>query len=582
MLFAQALRRTTELWDSEIILNDGVQPEFETTVREDIPLITLQMLIRTLSSQTDDGSWSNSAEITAYALITIRYLIDLPWCTLIGIDDHVRHSFDRGAEFLRREPPTPAFVWVEKVTYGTSLLAEAYCLAARNIHGKTSGSSAYSWGPKLRDITSNIVAPKKLEGFAHFFGRLPLFSKEPLWRLRSSIVEGYMLLPNLRREVERSSIFPRAANEDGKSAKYLEYIPLTWTTSNNAAEFGISTETICDMSVISVLNFQIDKYLEDATEDESTLSYGRDRFKTLKSAIRNAVLREHNGLNGSEHNGLNGHAHNSNNSESPRRMEDAGETLAQFVKFVTGHPHISQSSAAARQRLEHQLLVFLEAHVTQGDQSDQLRQQKSDSVGDKVFLGVRGQGYYDWVRSTSADHTSCPYSFEFFTCLISKDPAIRIQGGNGQRGAQDCFSTGPEARYVASDVCRHLATLCRQYNDYGSSKRDHAEGNLNSLNFPEFHSGDIVLSEPEGKRLHNGAGDNDAPMGQADSEAQTERIARRRADLMKIAGYERQCLELAVARLKDLVGEKTMKALQVFIDVTDLYGQIYVVRDINT
>lgn len=31
-----------------------------------------------------------------------------------------------------------------------------------------------------------------------------------------------------------------------------------------------------------------------------------------------------------------------------------------------------------------------------------------------------------------------------------------------------------------------LATMCRQYNDYGSIVQDRAEKNLNSVNFPDF------------------------------------------------------------------------------------------------
>jgi hypothetical protein len=35
-------------------------------------------------------------------------------------------------------------------------------------------------------------------------------------------------------------------------------------------------------------------------------------------------------------------------------------------------------------------------------------------------------------------------------------------------------------------MTRHLAVMCRQYNDYGSLVRDAEEGNLNSIDFAEF------------------------------------------------------------------------------------------------
>jgi hypothetical protein len=53
--------------------------------------------------------------------------------------------------------------------------------------------------------------------------------------------------------------------------------------------------------------------------------------------------------------------------------------------------------------------------------------------------------------------------------------------------------------------------------------------------------------------------------------------------LMSLAHFERQCMELAFARLKNTGLEgRMLEALLLFIDVTDMFGQIYVVRDIGT
>ncbi|KAK8104681.1 aphidicolan-16beta-ol synthase [Apiospora kogelbergensis] len=104
--------------------------------------------------------------------------------------------------------------------------------------------------------------------------------------------------------------------------------------------------------------------------------------------------------------------------------------------------------------------------------------------------------------------------------------------------------------------------MCRMYNDYGSTGRDAAEGNLNSINFPEYDS---------------------TPGG-------TE--AKKRA-LFEIADYERNCLTRALQRLGavsrdtgdaslDQMQNRQMEIWQMFCDVTDLYGQIYVVRDIGS
>lgn len=42
-----------------------------------------------------------------------------------------------------------------------------------------------------------------------------------------------------------------------------------------------------------------------------------------------------------------------------------------------------------------------------------------------------------------------------------------------------------QAQYYSASIARHLATMCRQYNDYGSIARDTEEANLNSLDFTE-------------------------------------------------------------------------------------------------
>jgi len=95
------------------------------------------------------------------------------------------------------------------------------------------------------------------------------------------------------------------------------------------------------------------------------------------------------------------------------------------------------------------------------------------------------------------------------------------------------------------------------YNDYGSIIRDEQEGNLNSRNFPEFEVG---VSD-----------------GDADG---------RKKGLWKVAEYEWRCLDHSFQNLKELLllsgkNERLLVLLQMFVNVTDTYGQIYVVRDIG-
>lgn len=102
----------------------------------------------------------------------------------------------------------------------------------------------------------------------------------------------------------------------------------------------------------------------------------------------------------------------------------------------------------------------------------------------------------------------------------------------------------------------HLAVMCRMY---GSIARDRDEENLNSVNFPEFASAGL------------------------DKSSKSDR-ARRKA-LFTVAEYERANMEFGLSKLRELVGEdkrktRVMEKIQMFCSVTDLYGQIYVARDI--
>ena len=51
-------------------------------------------------------------------------------------------------------------------------------------------------------------------------------------------------------------------------------------------------------------------------------------------------------------------------------------------------------------------------------------------------------------------------------------------------------------------------------------------------------------------------------------------------ELMGLAEYEREGVERAWRALEGEVKEAVRRALRVFVDVTDLYGLIYVQRDI--
>ncbi|RAH55100.1 Ent-kaurene synthase [Aspergillus piperis CBS 112811] len=563
MLMADALSSLIERW------HDGALGDMDADyLAEHVPRVTLQILMRTLSAQSDEsGSWKQSSEITAYGLLTLKSLASLPWVrTAIGIQV-VYECIDRATEYLRAHNDrwdSPELIWVEKVNYGSSILSETYCLAAlqRTVTDST------RWGKPTTGLCQ--VPRERIDRFCQFFARLPIFEGEPTWRLRASIVEGDLLFPALRRTALELAIFPFPTVN--QTAKYLEYIPLTWTTSNSSAgKFGLSTARMIEMMVLSLLNFQVDKWFEETTE----ASRLQGDWTALRSVIRELFTekieeekdhvkgrkreqvsppppqrpnchprhkrRQVKSLTGYGTSSIalqsNGHKRVTMDGDQDNIVTFLAEvkrTLTRFVQCVLQSPAVSSVPPALGRRVRQELCTFLLAHVKQGE----------DSGPQATRRTAMSQTYHEWVRTTSADHTSCPYSFEYFRCLVASDTG------------KDCF-TGPLAQYLSQDVCRHLATMCRQYNDYGSMARDREEHNLNSIDFL------MVGKEDEEKERH------------------ANTCTDKRLLLLEIAQYERECLELALKRLQPEVSKAAWNAWEVFLTVTDLYGQIYVARDIN-
>lgn len=229
-------------------------------------------------------------------------------------------------------------------------------------------------------------------------------------------------------------------------------------------------------------------------------------------------------------------------------LQQTLSTLHCFAYAFLGHPSIQQASVQDCQELAHELTTFLEAHFEQlkGNAILARAQQppyatRTSASADALTSDLASHygSFKQWVRTTSADHTSCPCAYRFAQGLRA-------------RGLQPYLGSA-RARYISDDVCRHLATMCRIYNDLGSIERDRAEFNLNSVQFGEFA----------------------ATTSESGAEEQKQ-------ELFEIAGYERRAMESSLAALLPLLTPAQTRATQTFFDVTDLWGQVYVVRDISS
>lgn len=532
---------------------------FDQDLQSRIAITLFQACLRPLLDQQADGSWNQSIEETAYGILILTEARRV--CFFDDLHQPLDDAIGRGVAFVNSISAHPLnYIWIEKVSYASPLLTESYLLAALKAASSPPGASV---GSSLWHNTSRAGLDKHVK----LFGRAPLFSSLPQWELRSSMIEAALFHPLLR--AHRLDVFPR---KDVEEDKYFDVIPFFWTSSNNRVRTYASTSFLYEMMIIAVLNFQLDEFMEAVAGPafQGRMSELRQLIYDMlseKETVKVNGVKSHKGTDGIITNGMNGVKEDSPMSDMDAQnsgcedvcstqgssYEDVFTLLSRFTKYVLEHPSIQSASPWDRKVLKREVRTYLLAHVTQAEDSTRFGEQQD---GQKQ-TSKSATTFFSWVRTTSADHISCPYSFAFVSCLLS---ASLTPGGGGG----DCFPTVGE-KYLAAATCRHLSTMCRMYNDLGSAERDRDEGNLNSIDFPEFDAHDDV--------------------------------EKKKKALFELAEYERSCLIEALTRLekqrrnvveemRDIeaarLSERRMCIWSMFCDEVDLYGQVYVVRDISS
>ncbi|CAJ2510562.1 Uu.00g095310.m01.CDS01 [Anthostomella pinea] len=196
-------------------------------------------------------------------------------------------------------------------------------------------------------------------------------------------------------------------------------------------------------------------------------------------------------------------------------LEQVTATLRGFTSYILQHSSVVKSPNHIHKELHSELARCMLAHIDHEEDSlrfaaQRAKQPLSREGKPKIvpYKPIEGT-YYSWVQTTSANDTQSPVIFLLFSCLAADD---------GQP-----FFVGARQHYLANALSRHPASLCRLYNDYGSTARDLKEGNLNSLNFPEFHE--------TGHARKDASNENEVQYGIDDEKAM-------KADLFFIAEYE--------------------------------------------
>ncbi len=149
MLLSGALMRPLELCDQGLL-------ELPAPLLQDqIPVVLTQLVNRTLLTQHNTATWdaNESPEATAYGILTLAAVFTLAW--IATLKEEIEFAMQKGQAFLVQAQGAwdkPQYLWIEKVTYGSRRLSEAYCLAAMR-----PSISSHSWSEQISDLVGVYI-----------------------------------------------------------------------------------------------------------------------------------------------------------------------------------------------------------------------------------------------------------------------------------------------------------------------------------------------------------------------------------------------------------------------------------------
>jgi hypothetical protein len=111
-----------------------------------------------------------------------------------------------------------------------------------------------------------LIPTKRVQGFLHFYRKLPLFRECEDWQLLAYIAEGYRYVPIL--EQVRTAVFGR---EGMAKEPYTEYIPFSWTSANAMTNNYSCPQNSFVLMTISQIN--VSPFLSAYFFDFSSLVY---------------------------------------------------------------------------------------------------------------------------------------------------------------------------------------------------------------------------------------------------------------------------------------------------------------------
>jgi len=334
MLLCRALAALVLRWNSGEV--DFLSSEL---IQHKLPAIFCQALMQVSQRQQDDGSWEHSPEATSYAIIAISHILPMPWHPCVQRYGHF--ILQKGRRFLEANMNLCGIThyhWVEKVSFSSTVLSKAYCLAAMR-----DTAQAYVLSPETRQIFSvkdEFIAKMKV-----------LIQETPLFRIQPVEVIDVLLSVSFyyfkRLQAINVAIFPE--RNRGKD-KYLRIVPFSWIGCNFLNNLTLSGICLWDMMVLSRFIYILDEYMENVVGNLSTAS-----LTSIKLTLQGKCHMENDVTccqNSETASGL-----------ERARLDEIVQILERFVDHICSHPRVVKSKQSLQAQMRGQLYSFLLAYI---------------------------------------------------------------------------------------------------------------------------------------------------------------------------------------------------------------------------
>ena len=149
-----------------------------------VPQVLIQIANQTLLCQKGDGTWGPEIcpERDAYAILTLLAVTSLPHAKIYELK--IQSAIQSGRHALLQCESLwaePQYLWIEKVIYGSSALAETYCVSAMNAPIGT-----HQWTDRFKEEAG--IHSQKIMRLSKFFSSLPTLRKEPSWKILVRVI----------------------------------------------------------------------------------------------------------------------------------------------------------------------------------------------------------------------------------------------------------------------------------------------------------------------------------------------------------------------------------------------------------